>query len=162
MSLLEEVYAGRGDIIIIDTLEIVCGAWEDSVFLCEGYEDLELYVPEHGGYRTFIGSAIGVNEPSRDNKGNQTLNFVIDNVLGEAQKRITKAYQARAITEVKFRIYLHTKPESPDSNTLTATVKSAQINGSQVQLTAGFFDVIGRNFNRLTYNSETSPALMYE
>lgn len=161
MSLLEEVYAGRGDIAIIETIEITDGI-HAPIYLCDGYEDLQLYVPELSGYREFVASAISAEEPKRDNRGNQSLTIVIDNVLSDAQKRIIEAYEARAITTVKLRIYLANDLSQPASNTLTATVKSVQIVGGQVQITAGFFDIIGRNFNRLTYNSETSPALMYE
>ncbi|GAA3721079.1 hypothetical protein GCM10022421_31920 [Oceanisphaera sediminis] len=162
MSLLEEVYAGRGDLVIIETLELVSSAWDETVFLCDGFEDHSLFVPELGAFKPFTAASIGVEKPSHDNRGSQTVNFVIDNVLGDAQKLIVQAFEQRALTQVRVRTYLSNDLSQPASNTLTATVKSVQIQGAQVRVTAGFFDVIARNFNRLTYNSKTSPALMYE
>lgn len=162
MSLLSEVYAGKGDEVLIDSLELSCPAWPESIYLCDGFEDLELGVPEYGGARLFSASAIDVDDPKRDNRGSQTLDFIIDGVLGEHHKLMTIAREARAKVTVKYRLYLSSDLTKPASNTLTAEVKSTQINGAEVRVTAGFFDVLSRNFNRITYDSSTAPALMYE
>lgn len=162
MILLEEVYAGRGDAVLIDTLELSCPVWPASIYLCNGYEDLMLGVPELERSQLFTQAAIDVDDPKRDNRASQSIDFIIDGVLGEDQKLLKIAREQRAKITVKYRLYLSSDLTKPDGNTLIANVKSTQADGAEIRASAGFFDVISRNFNRLTYNSETSPALMYE
>src|SRR5690554_3197348 len=41
-------------------------------------------------------------------------------------------------------------------------VKTVEIVGTEARLEAGFFSIYDTNFNRITYNSRTAPALVYE
>lgn len=161
MATLQEVYASRGDIKLIEAVQINCSAWP-SIYLVRGYEDLLLYVPEEGRFVTHLAASIGVTKPSRDNRGNQTVQFVVDNALGEVRKRITEAFKSKAKVDIQVRTYLETDLTAPASRTLSADVKSAEIVGSEARLEAGFFSIFDTNFNRITYNSKTAPALIYE
>lgn len=161
MATLAEVYASRGDIMPIEAVQINCSAWE-SVYLVQGYQDRLLYVPEESRFVLHQAAAIGTTKPKRDNQGNQTVQFVIDNVMQEVRKRIKEANQGKAKVQMQIRTYLETDLSTPASRTLTADVKTAEIIDSEARLEAGFFSVYDTNFNRITYNSMTAPALKYE
>lgn len=161
MATLQEVYASKGDIRLIEAVQINSTAW-DSIYLVRAFRDFELYVPEEGRFVLHQEASIGVTKPSRDNRGNQTVQFVVDNVLGEVRKRIQMAFDANAKVELQIRTYLETDLSAPASRTLTADVKAVEIVRTEARIEAGFFSIYDTNFNRITYNSLTAPALQYE
>lgn len=161
MATLQEVYATRGDIKLLEAVQINSPAWP-SIYLVRDYQDRLLYVPEEDQFVLHQAASIGVTKPSQDNRGNQTVQFVIDNVLQEVRKYIREAFEADAKVELQVRTYLETDLTAPASRTLTADVKAVEIVGTEARLEAGFFSIYDTNFNRITYNSLTAPALQYE
>ena len=159
---LSKAYAGDTGDIIIETVELKCSAWSDSIRMCNGFVEQSLYVNESGRMQLFLPTDIAVQEPKRDNRGSQSVQFILQNVTGEAQQRIEDAVNAGAKIEVLTRFYLASRKDRQASNTLKATVKSVRIDRMQVQVTAGFNDMLGTNFNRITYNADTAPCLMYQ
>lgn len=161
MSLFEEILAGRGDIPIIETVEMSCHAWPESRYYVKGYEDLNIYVPEEGRWVIFEASAMVPSLPTRDNRGNQVVNVLFDNVKGDADKLIKLARSANQKITLSHRIYLGNDLSTPVSPTLQADVKAASLVGTQLKVQAGFFPVYDTNFNRITYNSRTARAIKY-
>ena len=163
MSFLEEYYAGgHPEAVLIETLQLECSAWDEPLFLRTGFEDTDLFVPELNGYRTFISAPFKADEPKKDNSGAQTVKIVIDNVTQEARKLIIQANEAQADIVAFVRWYAHFDPSMPVSKAIRAEVKQAEIDGTLVNIEAGFFDILNTNFNRMTYNSMTAPAIQYE
>lgn len=160
MATLAEVYATRGDIKLIESVQINCPAWP-SFYLVRAYHDMNLYVPEEGRFVLHQAAAIAVTKPTRDNRANQTVQFVIDNTTEVVRKHIREAYKAGEKVEIQIRSCLETDLSAPASHTLTADVKSAEIVGTEARLEAGFFSIYDTNFNRITYNSKTAKALKY-
>src|SRR5690554_346424 len=107
MATLQEVYATRGDIKLLEAVQINSPAWP-SIYLVRDYQDRLLYVPEEDQFVLHQAASIGVTKPSRDNRGNQTVQFVIDNVLQEVRKHIKEAFEASAKVELQVRTYLET------------------------------------------------------
>lgn len=163
MSFLSEYYAGgHPEAVLIETLQLECSAWDEPLFLRTGFQDSDLYVPELGEFRTFISAPFKADHPKRDGSGAQRVRIVIDNVYEDARKLIVMAAESEAEINVYVRWYAHFDPSMPVSRTIKAEVKQAEIDGPTVNIEAGFFDVLNTNFNRLTYNSETAPAIQYE
>ena len=94
MSLIERVYASGGD-VIIDTLELTCPVWTEPVLICGGFEDQTCGI-EDGRTLQFVAAGIDVSLPKKSNSVSQTINFAIDNVLGEAQQKMDQAKAAGA------------------------------------------------------------------
>lgn len=159
-ELLEEIYAGSGGIALVEVVEFHCSLWE-SVYLVSGFRDVVAYVPELGEYRTFQAASVRAGKATRDNRGNQVVPIVIDNVWAETTKRIVAAVEGRAGIEVRTRSYLSNDLSRPVSNTLIADVKSAEDDGTKMNIHAGFFSVYNTNFNRITYNADTAPCIKY-
>lgn len=159
MSVLEQVYASGGD-VIIHTLEITCAAWAEPILLCNGFEDQHC-ITEDGRPLTFMASGIAVALPKKTNSGAQNLTFAIDNVTGEAQRKIDAALEAEKKVFITLRTYLDSDRTAPAENPYRAVVLGGKIKGASVQITAGFFDVINTAFPRDLYTVNFAPGIRY-
>ncbi len=160
MSLIAEVYASGGPEPILHTLEITCPAWAVPILLVMGYEDRTLS-DENGVAKTYIASAFNVSLPDRNNTGNQSLQFAIDNVDGTAQRKIDDALSASAQVSMTYRAYLRSHPEAPATNPLKYRVLGGTINGSEIRIDAGFYDTLNTKWPRRLYTVEFAPGLTY-
>lgn len=159
MTILEQVYASGGD-VIIPTLELACDEWDAPVLICNGFED-QTCVAEDGRTLTFIAAGISVALPRRSNSGSESLTFGIDNITGEAQQLIDQALEAEAQVLLTFRIFLASDKSAPAEPPYRFVARSGQMKGTQVEITAGFFDLINTAWPRDLYTLEFAPGLKY-
>lgn len=159
MTILEQVYASGGDIIIA-TLELACDAWDAPILICNGFED-QACIDEDGRALTFIAAGIDVSLPEKSNRGAQNLNFAIDNVTGEAQQKIDAAIEGEARVTLIYRTYLASDLSAPAEKPYRMTVLGGDITGTSVQITAGFFDMINVKWPRDLYDMQFAPGLRY-
>jgi len=159
MTVLEQVYASGGD-TIISTIELTCAAWAEPILLCQGFEDQSV-IDENGRALTFLASGIAVSLPAKTNSGAQNLTFAIDNVTGEAQQKIDTALEAEQTVSLIFRTYLASDLTAPAEAPYRMKVLGGTISGAQVQITAGYFDLINVAWPRDLYTTNFAPALKY-
>jgi hypothetical protein len=159
MSVLEQVYASGGD-VLLSTLELSCSAWAEPILLCDGFED-QACITEDGRAVTFIASGIAVALPARGTSGGQTLTFAIDNVTGEAQQKVDAALEAEERIILTYRCYLASDKSAPAEAPYRMTVLDGEINGSTVQVEAGYYDLINAAWPRDRYTTEFAPGLKY-
>lgn len=161
-TILAEVNAGANERTdeIIRTLELTCAAWTEPVLICTGFEDITA-VTEDGRTVTFIGANIDIALASKNNKGNQTLAFAVDNTTGEASRKIDEAIEANAKVTAIYRTYLDKNLLAPAEKPYVLTLLSGSIQGQQAQLQTGFFNMIGVTWPRLLYTVNFAPALRY-
>ena len=160
MTALETLYASGGQAVIIPTLELFCTPWAAPIYICQGFDDITA-TTEGGVTATFTAAGFAAALPKRDNSGNQTLTFAIDNVTGEAQKLIDQALDARAKIGLVFRIFLSTDFSSPAERPYRMTVLNWFMQGASVQLNAGYFDLINLAWPRRKYTLAFAPCLRY-
>lgn len=160
MTILERVFASAGTDVVIPTLEITCAAWSAPILLTNGYED-HTCVTEDARTLTFKAAAIGVSLPKRDTSGTQKLNFVIDNVTGEAQQLIDQALDAGEMIHLTFRHYLASNKTEPAENPLKFVIKGGEMEGSQIKVSASFFDMINTAWPRRFYTPDFAPGLRW-
>lgn len=160
MSILERVYASGGSEVAIATLELTCPAWSESIFLCRDYEDL-VATTEDGRDVVFQASGIEVALPKRDNSGDQALDFAIDNVTGEAQQLIDQALDSLQPITLIYRVFLSTDLTAPAERPYRMRVLSGYAEGTTVQLSAGYFDLLNLAWPRRKYTLAFAPALRY-
>lgn len=160
MSLIAEVYASGGPEPILHTLEISCVAWPEPILLVMGYEDRTL-VDENGISKTYLATAFNVSLPERNNTGNQSLQFAIDNVDGVAQRRIDEALSASAEVFMVYRAYLRSYPGAPATRPLKYRVLGGTIDGSEIRIDAGFYDTLNTKWPRRLYTTDFAPGLTY-
>ena len=159
MSLIERVYASGGD-VIIDTLELTCPAWTEPVLICGGFEDVAC-TAEDGRSLQHIAAGIDVSLPKKSNSASQTLNFAIDNVLGEAQQKMDQAKAAGAPITQTYRRYLASDLSAPAEPPIRMKAFGAGIEGTTVQITAGYGDLINRAFPRDKLTTLNAPCMKY-
>lgn len=160
MTALETLYASGGQAVIIPTLELFCTSWVAPIYICQGFDDITA-TTEDGVTATFTAAGFAAALPKRDNSGNQTLTFAIDNVTGEAQKLIDQALDARAKIGLVFRIFLSTDFSAPAERPYRMTVLNGFMQGTSVQLNAGYFDLINLAWPRRKYTLAFAPCLRY-
>lgn len=163
MSLiLAEVNAGANSATdeIIRTLELTCPAWSEPVFICTGFEDITA-VTEDARTVTFIGANIDIALAAKNNKGNQTLAFAVDNTTGEASRLIDEAIEANARVTAIYRTYLSGNLFAPAEAPYVLTLLSGSVKGQEAQLQTGYFNMIGVAWPRNVYNVNEYPGLRY-
>jgi hypothetical protein len=160
--ILAEVNAGANERrdCIIRTLELVCDAWAEPVFICTGFSDITA-VTEDARTVTFIGANIDIALASKNNKGNQTLAFAVDNTTGEVSQRVDAAIEAKARVTAIYRTYLSGNLLAPAEKPYVLTLLSGSIQGVEAQLQTGFFNMIGVAWPRELYTVNFAPGLRY-
>lgn len=159
MTVLDQVYASGGDVIIL-TLELTSGAWTAPILICNGFED-QTVTTENDDVLTFVAAGIDVALPSRTNQGSQTLTFAIDNITGEAQRKIDEALEAEEQVIMTFRTYLASDLSAPAEAPYRFVVRSGRMQGNTVTVQAGFFDAINTRFPRDLYTTNFAPGIKY-
>jgi hypothetical protein len=158
-QLLEIVYASGGDDVIIPTLEIKHAAFE-PIRTCAGFDDQTVTL-ETGEEVTFIASGLDVSLPARNASGQQNLNFAIENVTGIAQRAIDDAMAAGGQIQIIYRTFLESDLSTPAEPPLRMVLVGAEFEGSAVQVTASYFDLINYAWPRDRYSTDFSPGLRY-
>lgn len=98
-QILAEVNAGANERLdaIIRTLELTSPGWTEPVFICNGFDDVAA-VTEDSRTVTFIAANIDIALAAKNNKGNQTLAFAVDNTNGTTNVATTYWVQTRSLT----------------------------------------------------------------
>ena len=159
-TVLDILRASGGSDVEIPTLELTCEAWADSLFLCAGFDDLTA-TTEDLRVVTFQASGMDVSLPKANNDGTQSLGIAIDNVTGEAQRRVDQANEAGKKINMIYRVYLESDLSSPADNPLLLEALSAQIAGPTINFTGGYFNLIGAAWPRRRYTAKDFPGLKY-
>lgn len=160
-QLLEIVYASApSDEVIIPTLEIKHQAFDAPIRTCAGFENQTVTL-ETGETVTFQASGLDVSLPARNASGQQNLNFAIENVTGIAQNAIDAAMAEGGDIQVIYRTYLSSDLSTPAEPPLKMVLVGAEFEGSSVQVTASYQDIINTAWPRERYTVQFAPGLRY-
>lgn len=161
MTILNELRASGGTDFIIPVLELDCDAWNQPFVLCNGFVDRTVVTEDA---RTLVATATGMDVvlPKRDKTGSQNIQFALDNVRGEAVRAIRLALRDELEVRLIFRQYVSSDLSAPAENPYHFIVRSSQAKGPQVDITAGYFDLIDMAFPRDVYDAEFAPGLKYQ
>lgn len=160
MTILEEVNASGGDDVIIRTLEITSEAWDDPILLATGFVD-QVCTTEDGRTLTFTGVNMSITLPKKNNKGNQTLAFSVDNTTGAVSRFVDAAVEANARATVIYRTYLSSNKSAPQEKPYRLVVLSGDLQGIVANLQCGYFNPIGTAWPRRFLTADYAPALRY-
>ncbi|KGT87245.1 ArsR family transcriptional regulator [Erwinia typographi] len=158
MTVLNRLYASSGNEIIIETLQINIG--DDIHYLCKGYEDITA-MTEAGDTVTFTACAIDIALPARNSDGTQDLQFAISNIDGEVSTAIRNALDKLSSATLKYRNYISTDLTAPASTPYTLAVKSGSWTALQVQIKAGYMNILDTAWPRYRYTLPYYPGLRY-
>lgn len=159
-TVLDILRSSGGSDCEVHTLEITCTAWTTPLLLCNQFFDFT-GTTEDGRTLTFQAVAFGASFPKKDNSGSQTLGIAVDNVTGEAQRRIDQANEAGAGIKIALRTFLESDPSAPAEPPFFFDALAAEIEGPTVQFTAGYFDLLDTAWPRFRYTDQFSPGVKY-
>lgn len=161
-QILAELNAGAnsGADVIIRTLELTCDGWEAPVLISNGFEDVTV-ITEDNRVLLMEGANIDIALAAKNNKGNQTLAFAVDNTTGEVSHNVDSAVEARARVNATYRAYTNGNLAAPAEKPYKLTVLSGSIQGVEAQLQTGYFNMIGVAWPRALYTVNLFPGLRY-
>lgn len=160
MTILRRLYASGGTEVLIPTLELTCDAWDGAERICHGFSDVTA-VDENGVSKTYRAGGIEIALPKIDTTGSQMLTFAIDNVSGRAQQLVDLSTDLQQKISITFRQYISTDLSAPADNPLHFVVRDVVMEGSIVQLSAEFFDMINTAWPRNYYTADFAPGIKY-
>jgi hypothetical protein len=160
MATLAEINASAGPDVIIRTLEITSSAWPDPILICNGFDD-QTCITEDGRTLTFTAVNVDIELASKNNKGNQTLAFALDNTTGEVSLKSDQAIEAGARVTVVYRDFLESNKSAPAARPYRLTLLSGTIKGAIAQLQCGYFNMISVAWPRRLYTANEYPGLRY-
>ncbi|MEI9881418.1 DUF1833 family protein [Atlantibacter hermannii] len=158
MTILNRLYASGGDEIIIDMLQITFGG--QSYWLTRGWDDITVTL-ENGAIATFTGSAIDVALPARNADGTQDLKFAISNIDGVVSTAIRNALDNLSDAGLTFRRYVSTDLTAPVTPPFTLAIKEGYWTATEVQITAGYMNILDTSWPRFRYTLPLFPGLRY-
>lgn len=109
----------------------------------------------------FIQSAWDVSLPNKDATGQQTLQFQICNVTGEAQRFIDDCLASGKPTSVIYREFYADDLSAPASTPIKMTLRGGSAEGVTVGIEAGYFDLLNVGWPRFSYTPEFAPGIKY-
>lgn len=130
------------------------------MLITNGFDD-QTCTTEDDRTLIFIAAGIDISLPKKTNVGTQNLNFVIDNITGEAQLKIDQALAAQERVTLVYREFLASDKSAPAQQPFRFVVRSGQCVGTSVQVTAGFFDALNTAWPRDLYTSIFAPGIKY-
>ena len=158
MTILNRLYASSGSEVIIETLEIQVGPV--SYWLTKGWEDITVTL-EDGTKKTFEACGIDIALPARNADGTQDLKFAISNISGVVSTAIRQALNDLSQASLTYRCYVSTDLTAPTTMPYTMVVKSGYWTAVEVQITAGYMNVLDTAWPRYRYTLPDFPGLRY-
>lgn len=158
MTVLNRLYASSGEEVIIETLQISINT--GTYWLTRGWDDITATL-ETGSNATFIASGIDIALPARNSDGTQDLKFAISNIDGVVSTAIRQALDNDEIGTLTYRNYVSTDLSSPASPPFTLTIKGGYWTATEVQITAGYMNILDTAWPRHRYNLAQHPGLRY-
>ena len=158
MTILERLYASSGSEVIHDTLQISAG--DDNYWLTSGWDDVSVTL-ENGQPVTFEASAIDIALPARNADGTQDLKFAISNIDGVVSTAIRNALENLNNASLTFRRYVSSELSSPAAPPYTLAIKNGSWTATEVQITAGYMNILDTAWPRYRYTLPDFPGLRY-
>tara|TARA_B110001454_G_scaffold54930_2_gene53741 strand:+ start:31996 stop:32487 length:492 start_codon:yes stop_codon:yes gene_type:complete len=160
-ELLEVVHASVSDEIKHHTLELPHPTFPNGVFRwVQGFDD-ELLGLEDGSIVTFEQMPFGVSLPDCSMRGNQDLQFQLDNVTGEVLGYIRSVLNSGEKLPVIYRPYLSSNKAAPEEVAIEMTATSFTADMLSVNIIADFHDFVNKLWPVLRYTPALAPGLKY-
>lgn len=110
---------------------------------------------------TFQPSGIGILPPRRGTQEQPTLTLQLDNVTLEASSAIEDASEAGGYVTVMFREFVSSDLSAPENTPTPLYASAARADRASVILSAGFLDLVNRQWPRKRYTVDLAPGLQY-
>ncbi|MEY8195482.1 MAG: DUF1833 family protein [Cycloclasticus sp.] len=126
----------------------------------QGYND-EVFTLETGEVAVFKAMGFGVSLPERSLRGNQDIQFQVDNVTGEVLRAIDAVISSGGKIPVIYRCYLDSDKTTAAQPAIEMTATAVSANYKSVNVIADFHDFVNRKWPTLRYTPDLAPGLKY-
>lgn len=158
MTVLSRLYASSGKEVLIETLQICVG--DQNYWLTKGWDNITATL-ENGEMETFEGCAIDIALPARNGDGTQDLKFAISNIDGVVSTAIRNALEKSESATLTYRSYLSTDLNAPAAVPFTLEIKNGSWTATEVQITAGYMNVLDTLWPRRRFTLCEFAGLRY-
>lgn len=158
MTILNELYVSDMKTIQYNTLEINDGA--TRYFLVGGWDDIAAKL-EDGTDVVFKACAMDIALPAKNADGTQDLQFALCNITGEFSNYIREALDDRRRCELIYRVYIEDDLNAPAQAPFRFEVKGGEWTAIQVDVRAGYFNILETAWPRELYDLNKFPMLRY-
>lgn len=160
-QILEEVHSSVTGDIKHHTLELPHSTFANGVMRWVlGNEDETLGL-ESGQQVGFDHMLFGISLPDRSLRGNQTLQFQLDNITGESLVLIRKVIDSGEKLPVIYRPYLESNKAYPAKAAIAMMANAFSADKKSVVVVADFHDFVNKLWPLLRYTPVNSPGLKY-
>lgn len=160
-KILETVHASVTNDIKHHTLEFPHSSFPGGVIRwVQGDED-EILGLENGQQVKFDSMLFGVSLPDRSLRGNQDIQFQVDNVTGDALQLIYGVIRSGKKLPVIYRPYLESNKSYPAEVAIEMTANAFSADKKSVVVTADFHDFVNKLWPVIRYTPENSPGLKH-
>jgi hypothetical protein len=160
-QILETVHASATDDIKHHTLELPHASFPGGVIRWVQGFDNEVLGLENGSMVEFEAMPFGVSLPDRSMRGNQDLQFQVDNVTGEALKLIRAVIKSGDKLPVIYRPYLDSNKAYPAETAIKMSANSFSADMRSVVIVADFHDFVNKLWPPIRYTPTNAPGLKY-
>jgi hypothetical protein len=162
-EILQTVYASApSNQTLIHTLTLEAPSLPSGVLRwVQGSEDENMGLEGFGPLVLYKALPFDVSLPDRSIRGNQELQFQLDNITGEALKYLNDALDAGDKIKVVYRVYLDSDKSVPAEQPIFMTATSMSADYKSVQVIADFHDFLNKAWPSVRYTAEFAPGLKY-
>ena len=166
MTILNRFYVSGGNDVELATLQLEVsgneslGIAQKSWYFVEGYEDIEARL-ETGELVVFQQFAMKIAIPARNADGFQDMKFALCNVDGAVSTEIQSALASRLKMHATLRTFFDSDLSTPSQRPFRFEVKNGEWSPVQVDITAGYRNVMDTGWPRLLYTLDKFPGLRY-
>ena len=158
MTILNRLYASSGPEVILETLQITAG--DQVYYLCKGWDDITA-TDENGQVLTFSASGIDIALPAKNADGTQDLQFAVGNIDGVVSSAIRAALESQSKATLTYRSYISTDLSAPSEKPFTLAIKSGSWTATEVQISAGYMNILDKAWPRRRYTLADYPGLRH-
>lgn len=158
MTILNRLYASSGSEVIFLTLQITIG--DENYYLTQGWDDITAKL-EDGTTEKFYACGVSIALPARNADGTQDLKFAISNITGEISSMIRESLKNNEASYLTFRCYTSNDLSGPAEVPYTLDIKSGYWTAPEVQVTAGYMNILDTAWPRFRYTLSNHPGLRY-
>ena len=160
MNTIDIIRASGTTHVLIPTLELICSAWSESLFICNGFVDVTATL-EDSRTVTFIATGFDASLPKQGTDGGQVLGIAIDNVRGDVQQRIDAANKVAATITAVYRTFSSSDLSAPAEQPFYLDALRASLEGPTASISFGYFDLLNDAAPRERYNTLNAPGITY-
>lgn len=159
-TIISVVYASAPDDEVIIPALVIELPGVDPIRVCGDYVDQELGVD--GEMFTFQATAISVALPSKNDSGQQALNFGVAGIDDVVQRAVEIALESGQVIPITLYQYLESDKTTPAEAPIRMELVGGMLRSGESVFESSYYDLLNTAWPRERYTAKNSPGLKYQ